>query len=203
MKNFNKVIAIILIITVLTGSIFYYFSQYDVFGWRFDFQIKKIETKNYKGLAPNIAFKYPVIFEIDSDNDSKYGSEYVVGIKLKTDSRTGCDIRINGPVLDYSKSVNELADTVTKEISKNAKDFRMVQKEKITVDGQDAFRVVFSFLDPIGVRVQLEQVFVVNNDVNYFIICGTGESQYDFFRKDFGAFFNSIDFDVTEDDFVG
>lgn len=202
MKKFNKIIAIILIIAVFVGSIFYYASQNDILGWRLNFQIQKVETRDYKGLAPNIYFRYPIVFEIDGDAENKYGPAYVVGIKLKTDNRTGCDIRIDGPELDHTKTEDELVQQVTEEISKNAKDFKIVSKEKMKIDGREAFKVSFSFLDPIGARVQLDQIFVSNDNMNYFIICGTGEQQYNFFRKDFSTFFDSIDFDVEESDFV-
>ncbi|XLQ20574.1 MAG: PsbP-related protein [Candidatus Moraniibacteriota bacterium] len=202
MKSSIKVLIGILITLFIISGFLYYFSQNDMFGWRFNFQLQQVEIKEYKGLAPNIKFEYSTIFEIDGDIQNKYGEGYVVGIKLKTDNRTGCDVRIDGPKLDYSKKIDELAQEITGEMSKNAKDFKIISKEKVLIDGKDAFKVSFSFLDPIGARVQLEQVFVSNNNLNYFMICGTGEQQYDFFRKDFEAFFNSIDFNVNESDFI-
>ncbi len=202
MKHSSKVVIYISIVIFIIAGFLYYFSQNDILGWRFNFQVQQIETKEYKGLAPNIKFEYPTIFEIDGDVNKKYGQTYVVGIKLKTDSRTGCDMRINGPKIDFSKSVDELSKEVTKEISQNAKEFKIISKEKILIGGNEAFKISFSFRDPLGSRIRLEQVFVANDDVNYFVICGTGEQQYDFFHKDFNIFFNSISFDVNESDFI-
>lgn len=178
----------------------YVFTKRDFFGMRLNLDVRHIETANYASFAPNIAFKYPTIFEIDNDEQNKYGNGYVVGIKLKTDMRTGCDVRIDGPKMDFSQDTEKLTQLVTKEISQNAKDFTIIEKKKVKIDGRDGFKVAFSFLDPIGARVQLEQIFVRDHDVDYFIICGTGEYQYDFFKKDFDVFFDSIDFDGNIDD---
>jgi hypothetical protein len=202
MKSIYKLSILFSILILLVVGFLYYFSQNDIYNWRLNLQLQQVETKEYKGLAPNIAFEYSTIFEIDGDANGKYGQAYIAGIKLKTDNRTGCDIRINGPQLDFIKTENELAQEVTAEISKQAKNFKVISKEKMFIDGNEAFKITFSFKDPLGSRIMLEQVFVSNNKLNYFIICGTGEQQYDFFRKDFKSFFNSITFDVDESDFI-
>ena len=195
-RNF-KIAAIILValIILVVGYFTYFLSQKDLFGWRMNFNLNKVETSDYQGIAPTIAFKYSKIFEIDLDKDKKYGSNYIVGIKLKTDDRTGCDVRINGPQLDLSKSEKELADTIIAPIKDKASDFQLIESKKIKIGGELAFKVAFSFLDPIGARVRLDQVFIPKQGNNFMIICGTGEYQYDFFKKDFQAFYDSINFE--------
>ena len=201
MKNKKITTYIIACVTIfLVGIVFYVLSKNDLFGIRVNFDVHKVETNVYESFTPDISFKYPAIFEVDNDDQNKYGSEYLVGIKLKTDTRTGCDVRVDGPELDFSKGVDEIASMITKDISENAKNFKIVEKKKVSIDGRDGFKVAFSFLDPIGAYVQLEQVFVKNDDINYFIICGTGEYQYEFFQKDFDVFFDSIEFDRSASD---
>ncbi|MDO8241071.1 MAG: hypothetical protein Q7T51_03785 [Candidatus Moranbacteria bacterium] len=187
------VILVIIIVSAIAYSIFL-FSKKDFLGWRLNLGVTKIETSEYKGLAPNINFKYSKIFEIDSDVDKKYGVGYVVGLKLKTDNRTGCDIRIGGPELDFSKDSQSLADSIVGPIKEKAKNFDLIEKTKTKIGGQDALEISFSFLDPIGARIRLDQIFVKDGDNNFIIICGTGEYPYEFFKKDFRSFYNSIDF---------
>ena len=192
MKNFLLLFAL-----VVVAALFYsasYLSAHDLFGWRLDFSFLKVKTGEYQGFGPKLSFKYPDIFEIDSDPENRYGDNYVVGIKLKTDSRTGCDIRKGGPNLDYSKSVNELTESVTSKIKDKAKDFSLLEQEKIKIAGQDGLKTSFSFLDPIGARVRLDQINVRKGDINYLIICGAGEYQFRFFKRDFDILYGSLAF---------
>jgi hypothetical protein len=202
-KKFQKFLRIlkisVLIILMLAVLIFGYFayrlSQKDLLGWRLNFSLNRVETKDYQGIAPTVAFKYPRIFELDLDKDKKYGSAYVIGMKLTTDDRTGCDVRRGGPELDFTKNVSALTDEIVAPVKSKASDFRLLESQKTTIGGRDALRISFSFLDPIGARVRLDQAFVKDKNINYFIICGTGEYQYNFFQKDFNVFYDSINFE--------
>lgn len=196
--GFKNPLLIVMIFVFLSIGMLIYFafkiSNEDLFGWRFNFGFSKVETSDYNGFAPTIFFQYPKIFEIDLDTGKKYGKGYIVGIKLKTDNRTGCDIRTGGPELDYSKSENDLADEITVPIRERVNDFNLIDKYKTKIDGKNALKISFSFLDPIGARVQLDQMFVSSEGNNFIIICGTGEYQFAFFEKDFEVFYNSINF---------
>lgn len=197
-----KISAIVLVVlaVLIVGYFTYLISQKDLFGRRFNFSFSKVETGTYTSFAPNIAFLYPRIFEIDS-NRERYGKGYLVGIKLKTDDRTGCDIRLGGPELDFGKKVEELTDEVVAPVKSKASDFKLLENKKTKIGGRDALRVSFSFLDPIGARVRLDQAFVKDNNIRYFMICGTGEYQYNFFQKDFNVFYDSINFEGSISDF--
>lgn len=198
-KKIFKIIKItalfsLVLVVLAVGYFTYRLSNKDLFGWRLNFGLSKVETKDYKSIAPNIAFKYPTIFELDVDKDKKYGTNYVVGIKLATDNRTGCDIRRDGPQLDLSKLEKELTDEITNPIKEKASDFQLIENKKVKIGQEPAFEVSFSFLDPIGARVRLDQIFISKQSINYMIICGTGEYQYEFFKKDFQTFYDSINF---------
>lgn len=193
-----KIIGIVLIaLAVLTAGYFAYrLSQKDLFGWRLNFSLSKVKTKDYSSFAPTIAFKYPEIFEMDLDLDEKYGKTYLAGIKLKTDDRTGCDLRTGGPELDFSKSADALSQEIVGPIEEKASGLKVLEKNKISLGGQDAFKVSFSFLDPIGARIRLDQLFTKGKDgTRYMIICGAGEYQFNFFEKDFEVFYDSINFE--------
>jgi len=189
----SSIIAVALAV-LIAGYFAYQLSQKDLFGWRLNFSLSKVETNDYQGIAPTIAFRYPKIFDLDLDKDKKYGSAYVAGIKLTTDDRTGCDIRRDGPQLDLSKSSQALTEEITGPIKAKASNFQLLESDKASVGGRTAFRISFSFLDPIGARVRLDQIFLPEKE-NYMIICGTGEYQYAFFKKDFQTFYDSINFE--------
>lgn len=196
----TSAITLVALAILVVGYFAYRLSQKDLFGWRLNFNLNKVETGTFTSFAPNLAFLYPRIFEIDS-NRERYGKGYLVGIKLKTDDRTGCDVRLGGPELDFSKNVAELTDEVIAPVKSKASDFKLIENKKTKIGGQDALRVSFSFLDPIGARVRLDQAFVKDKGTSYFIICGTGEYQYNFFQKDFNVFYDSLNFKGTISDF--
>lgn len=192
LKRILIVLGVLVIIFVALAG--FYLSRNDLFGWRLDFTFGKVETNDYHSYAPTISFRYPTIFEVDLDTEHKYGKTYLAGIKLKTDNRTGCDIRTGGPELNFSLSDKELADEVVGVIQAKATEFKLVERKKMKLGGREAFRVSFSFLDPIGSRVQLDQTFTENDGTRYMIICGAGEQQHKFFNRDFQLFYNSVTF---------
>lgn len=208
-KKFQKFLKILRIsaliflalVVLLAGYFTYRLSQKDLFGWRLNFSLDKVETSDYHGFAPTIAFLYPRIFETDLDPENRYGKDYLAGIKLRTDERTGCDIRTSGPDLDFAKSADELAEKIVGPIREKASDFQLIEKRKTKIGGRDALKVSFSFRDPIGARIRLDQIFTANEGVRYMIICGTGEYQYAFFEKDFRLFYDSINFEGKISDF--
>jgi len=194
MKNFRVICIFVVIFAIAIFFIVRELMTNDFLGWRLNLSLRKVETSDYQSFAPKIAFKYPKNFEIDSDPENRYGDSYLAGIKLRTDNRTGCDIRTNGTELDFSKTEDKLINNTISQIKDKASDFRLIQKQKISIGGRPAFKVSFSFLDPIGARVRLDQIFVKNDGTNYLIICGAGEYQFDFFEKDFGVVYKSVVF---------
>ncbi|OGI28926.1 MAG: hypothetical protein A2288_02340 [Candidatus Moranbacteria bacterium RIFOXYA12_FULL_44_15] len=197
-------VAISLILFIGVGFAAYRLSEEDLFGWRLNFTLDKVETKDYNSFAPTIAFRYPEIFELDLDTDNKFGPAYLAGIKLKTDDRTGCDLRTGGPELDFEKSADELSQAIVGPIGEKASGLKVIEKKKMFLGGEPAFKVSFSFLDPIGARIRLDQLFTKGKGgQRYMIICGAGEYQFSFFEKDFEVFYDSVNFEgklLKEDD---
>lgn len=178
------------VIIILLISAFYIFFQKS--GWRFDWSVQKINYLKYEHIAPDFSFRYPDYFQFDGDKEKKFGADYIAGFRLKTDQRTGCDLRFNSFGLNFSKSDQEIEDAIKNDLSKSVKEFNLIETKRIKFGGEDAFAVDFTFLDPIGNRTRLTQIMVSYNKANYLAICGTGEYQYKFFQKDFADFFESF-----------
>lgn len=191
----SLIIIFSVIILLVAGVSAYSLLESNLFGWTATLNLRRFETNDFKSLAPKLTFKYSNIFDIDIDRDKKYGEGYLVGLKLKTDSRTGCDVRTNGPEINFGMSDTEISNSVIGPIQAKASDFKLLSQQRSKIAERDAFMVSFSFLDPIGARVRLDQLFTSNPDgQNFMIICGTGEYQFPFFEKDFRIFYDSIGF---------
>lgn len=161
-------------------------------GMRFFWKLEKVDYRQYRHLGPNFSFAYPDYYVIDEDAEKKFGADYLAGMRLKTDRRTGCDIRNNPFGLNFSKSDDEIRTALEKDLSASAKEFRSISADRIRIDGEDAFELEFSFTDPINDRVRLSQTIVSHGGGNYMIVCGTGEYQYPFFQDDFDDFYSKI-----------
>lgn len=190
LQKTSKAINIIVLILVALGLIVYLSGN--IFGLRTDVFIDKISYKKYDHIGPNFSFKYPDYYEIDNGENKNYGESYLTGLKLTTDSRTGCDIRLSKKGINFKKSDQEISDALTEEISKSAKDFELKKYKRIKIDGNEAFSQEFTFTDPLGNRTRVNQVMGGNDKNFYIFICGTGEYQYKFFQKDFNDFLKSF-----------
>jgi hypothetical protein len=188
----KKIVLLFLIVFGALICLIYYLSAHDLFGWRLNFSFSRVKMNEYRSFGPDLSFKYPDTFEIDADPENRYGDNYVVGIKLRTDNRTGCDIRSGGPSLDYTKSIDESTQGVIDSIKEKSKDFKLIERQKIKISGRDGLKISFSFLDPIGARVRLDQISTQKGEVNYLIICGAGEYQFELFQKDFGKLYETL-----------
>lgn len=168
------------------------FYQGSFLGWKFDFFLKKVNYKNYTHLAPDFSYRYADYFETDSGEGKNYGDNYLSGFKLGTDPRTGCDIRMIKSGINFQKNDAEIRSALSKELSASAKDFKLINAHRMKIDGENAFALDFSFIDPIGSRVRVNQVMTGHENNFYVLICGTGDYQYQFFEKDFKDFTNSF-----------
>lgn len=185
LKALGLILIVLGLISYLTGNLF---------GWRTDIFIKKISYKKYDHIAPNFNFQYPTHYDIDSDPENLYGENYITGFKLSTDSRAGCDIRINPAGINFEKSDAEIKKVLSEDMSKSAKDFKLMDAKRIKIDGQDAFSLDFTFTDPLNNQIRLNQIMTSDKQNNHFVfICGTGAYQYQFLKKDFDDFRKSFE----------
>lgn len=193
LKKLQKISVVVFYLAIILGIILYFSNS--LFGWRMNFFLDKVHYKNYSHIGPDFSFEYPDYFQIDSGEGKNYGTGYLTGIKLNSDSRTGCDIRLNAAGLNFQKSDEEITKALTGELSKSAKDFRLISSKRFKIDGENAFSLEFSFTDPINSRVHLNQIITGHNNNFYMIICGTGEYQYRFFERDFQSFLDSFNWE--------
>ena len=193
-KKVKKIIltVIVLILIFVAWKTVQKFSDTGLFGYRSSVYLEKVKFEKYSHSGPDFSFQYPDHYVFDDDADKKFGADYLAGFRLKSDQRTGCDMRHNLVGLNFSKSDAEITSALEKELSKNAQDFKLLSAKRINIGGEPAFRTEFSFTDPIASTVRLSQNIVSHDGQNYLIVCGTGDYQYKFFQKDFDAFFQSF-----------
>jgi len=190
LKKIQFLLVVIFYAAIVLGIVSFFTGN--LFGWKTDVFINKVSYKTYSHIAPNFSFKYPSYFGVDNGEGKNYGTSYLAGLKLDSDSRTGCDIRLNGAGLNFKKSDDEIKKALIAEVSKGAKDFNLLNAKRIKVNGEDAFSLEFAFTDPIGGKVRLNQILTGHNNNFYLFICGTGEYQYKYFEKDFQSFIDSF-----------
>jgi hypothetical protein len=161
-------------------------------GWRMDWSLQKINYLKYSHIGPDFSFRYPDHFHLDMNEDKKFGETYIAGFKLRTDQRTGCDIRYNEVGLNFQKSDQEIQTAIEKDLAKNTKEFQLLKGRRMRMGGEEAFAVDFNFLDPTGNKVHLMQLLTSHAGSDYLMVCGTGEYQYRYFQKDFDEFFEEF-----------
>lgn len=194
-KKDVKKVAIIL--AVLLGAVivlttFSFVSSKIPFGLKTDLFVEKVHYQKYAHMGPDFSFRYPDYFVLDENQNKKYGADYLIGVRLKTDQRTGCDIRFAQNGINFKKSDEEIKNVLNKELSKNTKNFQLLNFGRRKIAGENSFQMQFSFVDPTGATVRLSQDITSHKGQAYLIICGTGDYQYKFFQKDFDGFTNSL-----------
>ena len=190
LKKLQIILIVIFYLAIILGILSFFSGN--LFGWRTSIFVDKINYKNYSHIGPDFSFKYPDYFQIDNGEGKNYGDNYLAGLKLSSDSRTGCDIRLNSTGLNFQKSDDEITKALVSEISKSAKDFGLISSKRFKINKENAFSLEFSFTDPINSKVHLNQILTGHGDNFYMIICGTGDYQYKFFEKDFQSFLGSL-----------
>jgi hypothetical protein len=161
-------------------------------GWRLEWSLQKINYLKYNHIGPDFNFRYPDYFHFDADTEKRFGQDYIAGFKLKTDQRTGCDLRYNSFGLNFQKSDKEIQEAIEKDLSQNAKEFTLINGKRTKFGGEDAFLAEFSFIDPTGNLVRLSQILTSHGGADYLAVCGTGDYQYKYFQKDFYDFYENF-----------
>lgn len=162
------------------------------FGIRMNLFVEKVRYQSYNHIGPNFSFHYPDHFVLDEDSEKKYGDDYIAGIRLATDQRTGCDIRLAGSGINFQKSDEEIKNALQRDLEKNAKNFKLLDFGRKKIDTENSFRTDFSFVDPAGNDMKLSQNIVSHDGQAFLVVCGTGNYQFKYFQKDFDGFFESI-----------
>ena len=160
----------------------------------FDVQMPFITKKyhTYTQKEHGITFRHTDHYVIDTDEKQKYGENYIVGLHMVNDARTGCDIRHNAVGINFTKSDQEINDAIYNDLAKNVKGLTEYQGKRIVIDGEDAMRVDFLLTDPLGNILHISQAIVSHDGNDYLIACGGNASQYAYFAQDFQLLFDSL-----------
>ena len=161
--------------------------------WSFRFHAPVEMVKYQKSvLSPDFSFVYPQRYVFDSDEQKKYGGDYLAGFHLKDDSRTGCDVRTSNIGINFSKSDKEINDAIYADLSANVKGFDGYTGKRIIIGKENAMESDFSLIDPLSEVLHMKQVMVTHEGKNYLLICGGSEDQYEFYQKDYQDFVSSF-----------
>ena len=182
------VIAIAVILVVGGGAYYYLSSQ----GYILKFSLSKPEYLDYKNLSPSFSFSYSSKFVLDKDEEKRFGETYLVGLKLPSDNRVGCDVRAVKGQLNLEGEIGAVAEKLAQQISEGAKDFQVLKSEFREIGGEKAVLLEISFKGPLGETMRTDQVFAGRKDMVYTLICGATEGTYEFFAEDFSYFLDSF-----------
>ena len=143
--------------------------------------------------APGYAFRYPVTY-VEESNGAKYGSDYLTGFHLPGDNRTGCDVRTSDTGLNFAKSDAAIRAALVSELSKSAQGFDLKSGGRMMIGNDPAYSLEFSFIDPMGDTMRVDQVMTTDRGNHYILICGAHDAQWKYFQDDFRTFFGSFRF---------
>lgn len=183
----------ILVIAALSGGAYLVLKHQ---GYIIRFQIFKPDILTYVNKDPQFSFYYSSRFDIDKDEKQRFGKDYLVGIKLPSDPRVGCDVRSVKGKINLTNDLQAVTDNLSKQISKGSKGFEVLESEFVEIGGREGIALNISFTGPLGETMRTRQVFTANNNLVYTLICGTTKDTYDFFANDFETFFESFSFSV-------
>lgn len=185
-------ITIVLLIIISMYGLHLVTQRYATYGVRFHVPITLEKYHTYSDQDKDVTFRYTDRYVIDMDDQHKYGASYIAGMHRADDVRTGCDIRFNAVGINFAKTDQEINDAIYRDLSQSVKGLADFTGERMVIDGENAMRVDFDLVDPLGSTLRISQVIVTHNDVNYLIACGSNASQYEFFESDFQLLFESL-----------
>lgn len=184
-------LAIVFLLAAVLGGTYYYLSRQ---GYIVKFSIFRPEYLDYQNESPRFSFSYPSRFVLDKDEENRFGESYLVGIKLPSDNRVGCDVRAIKGKLSLEGEVEEVAGKLAEQISKDAKEFKVLGSSFMEIGEEKAIKLEITFKGPLGETMRTDQVFISHGDKVYTLICGTTKDTFEFFAEDFSYFFDHFSF---------
>lgn len=191
-KKIGYVLLAILLVLILGWGIMRMVNA-PSWGLRFHAPIERVKYQTHNDPAGKFSFVFPVRYTFDSDEQKKFGADYMAGFHLNADSRTGCDVRASEVGINFAKSDQEISEAIAKELSVNVKGLENFSGQRIKLNKRDAFAVNFSLIDPLGNKLRINQILISSpKQENYLLVCGSGEAQAEFFAQDFADFLRSF-----------
>lgn len=181
-----------LIILGFVAVVVYFYMQ----GYRLAFSIEQRNYQTYQHSgAPKFAFEYDANqFEIDTDAENRFGDDYLVGVKLPSDARVGCDVRAVKGTLKLSDDEQKDGSRVAQQISQGADFFQAQNHRYEQIGGEKALRMDITVGGPLGELLRMDQAFLEHDGRTFNLICGTTAGTYPYFVNDFKRFFESLSF---------
>lgn len=187
LKRWQK--AVLLGVLVIGGGAYYYLSSQGIIT---RFSLFRPNYLEYRSGSPPFSFSYPSRFTVDQDPDNIFGDDYLVGIKLPSDSRIGCDVRGMKGQLRLTEDIDEVTSKLMATVSAGAEDYQILKSSFLEIDGEPGVSLLASFKGPLDEVIQTRQVFTAHGDLVYTLLCGTSRDTYEFFAKDFDHFIKSF-----------
>ncbi|MBU1110734.1 hypothetical protein KKB83_03900 [Patescibacteria group bacterium] len=183
------VILIVLLVSATVATGYYFYQQ----GYRVNFSIDKRNYQTYHHESPKFSFTYDASrFQIDLDEEERFGESYLVGLKLPSDSRVGCDVRVVDGNIKFKDTAQETGSLISKQISEGAEFFKSGNYGFIQIGVEKALSMEITVGGPLGELLRTDQVFVSHLDKTYTLMCGTSQGVYDYFADDFAHFFETF-----------
>jgi len=173
------------VVLATVGGVYYYLSSR---GYIVRFSIFRPEYLEYRSESPRFSFSYPSKFVLDKDEENRFGKDYLIGIKLPSDARVGCDVRAVRGKLDLSGSLEDITKKIAAEISQGAEGFQVLDSSFTEIGGEKAVKLEITFKGPLGETMRTDQVFTSHGGNVYTLVCGTTKDTFDFFAEDFSYF---------------
>jgi len=178
-------IIIIAVILAAAGGVYYYLSSQ---GYIVKFSLSKPKYLDYQNLSPRFSLSYPSKFVLDKDEESRFGKDYLIGLKLPSDNRVGCDVRAVKGQLNLEGELGAVAEKLAQQISEGAEEFQVLGSEFREIGGEKAVLLGISFKGPLGETMRTDQIFTSHGGNVYTLICGTTKDTFEFFAEDFSYF---------------
>lgn len=193
-KDFKKIsrisLAVLIVLGVYAGVM--KIKTHLSWGLHFNAPVEWVKYKSYSADDLDLSFSYPDKYIFDANEKKKYSTDYLAGFYLKADQRTGCDVRATNIGINFSKSDQEIKNSIFKSLSANVKGLADFSGKRIEIDNEPAMQVSFLLVDPLGNTLRIIQTMVSHNNQSYLLICGAGQSHYWIYEKDFDDFISRI-----------
>lgn len=193
-KDAKKVFYLLIVLTILMGGYVGIKKLSSLGAVRLHAPIELVSYQKYSQDNPIFSFVFSKKFVLDKDEQKKFGTDYLAGFHLEADQRTGCDVRRSDVGINFAKSDQEINDAISKDLGAHVKGFSNYNGKRIKMDGQPAMVTEFTLTDPLNNTLRLKQVMVSKEGVDYLLVCGSGQPQYEFYTADFSDFINSFRF---------
>lgn len=179
----------LVVVLAVLGGVYYYLSSQ---GYIVRFSLFRPEYLEYHQESPRFSFSYPSKFVIDKDEENRFGDDYLVGLKLPSDNRAGCDVRAIEGKLNLAGDLVKITDSLAKQISQGAEGFQVLNSSFVEIGGEKGVKLEIEFKGPLEETMRTDQVFTSHGNKVYTLICGITKDTYGYFAEDFDYFYENF-----------